>query len=106
MEILDANPSPKPRKNSIGKVILVNFCLLIVYLPIGLAAGGDVGEAIALWLLLIQICFNLFAGFVMLFFRDSRSIAIGMMLSGFLIGIVGFGTCVGMFAVSEAWGGK
>ena len=105
MDILDANPSPKPRKNSIGKVILVNFCLLIVYLPIGLVTGAT-GGSIAISLLMIQICFNLLAGFVMLFFRDSRSIAIGMMLSGFLIGIVAFGTCVGIFAVSEAWGGK
>jgi len=105
MDILDANPSPKPRKNSIGKVILINFCLLIVYLPIGLAIG-ETGGSIAISLLMIQICFNLFAGFVMLFFKDSRSTAIGMMLSGFLIGIVAFGTCVGIFAVSEAWGGK
>lgn len=99
MEILDVNPAPKPKKNSVGKVILINFCLLIVYLPFGLLVG-ETGGGIALSLLMIQICFNLFAGFVMLFFRDSRSIGIGMMLSGFLIGIVAFGTCVMMLSVS------
>lgn len=91
-------PPPMP----LGKVVLINFGIMLVYMILSSFAdsgsgGGEAGMAGLLldaMLLTLQVGINIFGG-VILLFTTRRQVGRAMLLSGLLIGIIGFGACIG-----------
>ena len=89
-------------KMPLGKVVLINFGIMLLYLVVtGIPQGQDFGpllfDAMAI---VAQTAGNLFGGLgLLLFSQEKRHIGRAMLLAGLLIGIVGFGACIGKYSV-------
>ncbi|MBK8557001.1 MAG: hypothetical protein IPL65_15070 [Lewinellaceae bacterium] len=104
---LDHNsPADQPQKRPLGKVVMINFGIMILYMLFSSlsTAGGSGSEAglssmiLDAMLLVLQVGTNLVLGLVLLF-TDHKEVASGMLVSALLIGIIGFGACVGKASI-------
>jgi hypothetical protein len=91
---------PPPPKMPIGKVMAYNFGILLLYM---LLTGVGKGEAaigslmIDAVLIVVQAGLNLIAG-VVLVLREQLALGRALLLAAFLVGIIGFGVCMGKYA--------
>ena len=92
--------SPKP-KMLLGKVVLINFGIMLAYMAfIGLVInreGPDAGLGVGIGyavLLALQVGLNLFAGMVWLFSKKLRHVGKAMLIGGLITAAIGFGTCL------------
>lgn len=91
---------PKP-KMPLGKVALINFGIMLLYMTIsGIGKGNDYGPLIIDALaVLAQTAINIFGGVGLLFFPERRHIGKAMLLAGLLVGVIGFGACFGKYSM-------
>ena len=92
---LDPQP-PMP----LGKVVLINFGIMLVYMTLsglidqGGSEAGLAGLIFDAFLLVLQVGINVIGGAILLF-TTRKHIGRAMLLSGLLVGIIGFGACLG-----------
>ena len=94
-------PDPTPPM-PLGKVMLINFGIMLAYMFLtGLAFGNDSGSEAGLaslifdaTLLTLQIGIIILVG-VILLFSANRHVGKAMLLSGLLMAVIGFGACLG-----------
>lgn len=95
------DPTPK---TPIGKVMAVNFAIMLGYMVlISLDSTGpkwSVGLKDA-FLILLQVGINMLAGLVILFTHDSKvhtenrkQLGSALLLGGFIMAVIGFGSCI------------
>jgi hypothetical protein len=84
----------------LGKVALINFGIMFVYMILTATmdnSGSEGGLASLIFdafLLVFQVGINIIGGAILLF-TTRKHIGRAMLLSGLLVGIIGFGACVG-----------
>ena len=90
------DPPPMP----LGKVVLLNFGIMLVYMTLsslvdqGGSEAGLAGLIFDAFLLVLQVGINVIGGAILLF-TTRKHIGRAMLLSGLLVGIIGFGACLG-----------
>lgn len=101
------SPFERPKPMPLGKVVLINFAVMIAYMALStvlLTEGGSEAEMGVLivdaFLIVAQVGLNLVLGMIFLF-TDFRQVGLAMIISAFLVGVVGFGACLGKMAVIE-----
>jgi hypothetical protein len=90
-------PAPKP-KMPIGKVVLINFGLMICYMALSGIGKGEEGLGnlmIDAVLVTMQAGLNFLVGFIMVFGDKTKQIGGALMIAGLLVGVIGFGACIG-----------
>lgn len=86
----------------LGKVALINFGIMFVYMILtatmdNSGSGGEAGLASLIFdatLLTFQVAINIIGGLILLF-TSQKHVGRAMLLSGLLVGIIGFGACIG-----------
>lgn len=101
MEILDQPNHPEERPPMpIGKVLLVNIGLMLGYMILsGVSSDPEAGIIADSFLVVAQVGLNLAAGLVLVFMKQSRHIGGALLICGFLMGLIGFGSCLGKLAL-------
>ena len=87
------HPTPKPKANPFGKIILGNFAVMLLYMVVGGLIGGRSSDGIDALLLVGQIIVNLFMGLGLLLVKGSRLTGLALLVSGLLIAVIGPGIC-------------
>ncbi len=102
-EPLDQSPDPfRPKpKMPLGKVMLTNIGIMFFYLAVsGVGKGHDYGSILLDAMGVVgQTCVNLVVGIGLLFVPAQRHLGKAMLLAGLLMGVIGFGTCIGKYSV-------
>lgn len=103
-EILDqpTTPPQQPKKMPIGKAVLFNFGIMLAYMALTGVGQGEAGlgnMATDALLILAQVGLNLLVGLIMLFNEESRNLGAALLISGLIMGVIGFGACIGKVAV-------
>ena len=90
---------PKPA-SPVGKVVLLNFGIMLFYLTVS-GVGSDMGSILLDSMgIVLQTAINLFGGVILLIFsEEKRPIGKAMLLSGLLVGVIGFGACLGKYSI-------
>lgn len=95
--------APTP-KMPIGKVMVVNFAVMVSYMA--LVSLQETEPKWAVWvkdafLVLTQVGINMLAGLVILFTHDSKvhtenrkQLGSALLLGGFIMAVIGFGSCI------------
>ncbi len=92
-----ADPQPPM---PLGKVVLINFGIMIAYMTLTALANTTQAEAgmasliLDAMLLVLQVTINVIGG-VILLFTSQKHVGRAMLLSGLLVAIIGFGACIG-----------
>ncbi|MBK8425477.1 MAG: hypothetical protein IPL27_05580 [Lewinellaceae bacterium] len=96
----DLPPLDPPPPMPLGKVVLLNFGIMLVYMTLsslveqGGSEAGLAGLIFDAFLLVLQVGINVIGGAILLF-TTRKHIGRAMLLSGLLVGIIGFGACLG-----------
>ena len=94
------NPTPPKPKMPLGKVVLINFGVMLAYmmltsLSMGSGSEGSLGPLIAdAFLILAQVGLNMLAGFILVFTEDKKQLGSALLIGGIIIGVIGFGSCI------------
>ena len=105
---LDPLPTPPKPKMPLGKVVLINFGIMVAYMMLTSLAMGSGSEAglgvLALnaFLILAQIGINMLAGIVLLFTEGRKHIGSALLIGGLIMGVVGFGSCLAQVAILDS----
>lgn len=103
MELLDQPTQPDPRPEMpLRKVLLINLGIMLAYMGLTYAGNSSDAEASLFFdafLIMAQVGLNLLLGFILVFMASTRYLGAAMLISGFVIGLVGFGTCMGKAAL-------
>ncbi len=94
-------PDPNPPA-PIGKAVLINFGIMLVYMLLTSIisvndSGSEAGLASLIFdagLLTVQVGANIVIGAILLF-THNKHIGKAMLLSGLLTAVIGFGACLG-----------
>lgn len=100
-EPLDQPEAPfKPHpKMPLGKVVLINFGIMLLYLATTGIGKHDYGPILLDAMAIVtQTGINLVVGLFLLFSKENRHIGRAMMLVGLLVGVIGFGACIGKYS--------
>ncbi|GAB4497670.1 MAG: hypothetical protein OHK0019_31720 [Saprospiraceae bacterium] len=91
------NPQPKM---PLGKVVLINFGIMLLYLTLtGIGKGHDYGPILLDAMAIVaQTGVNLIVGLFLFFSKENMHIGRAMMLAGLLVGVIGFGVCLGKYS--------
>lgn len=96
-------PKPMP----LGKVVLINFAVMLVYMALTTTLMGESGQDAAMGVLILdaillvaQVGINFVLGIVFLF-TDLRHVGLAMIISALLVGVIGFGACFGKIALLD-----
>ena len=98
---LEPPPNPPKPEKPLGKVVLINFGIMLTYMVlIGLTTtegssdrelGLLIGNA---FMLVVQVGINLLAGLILMFNEQRRHIGSALLIGGLLTAVIGFGTCL------------
>lgn len=103
MELLDQPTQPERRPEMpFGKVLLINLGIMLAYMGLSYVSNISDAEAslfIDAFLIMGQVGLNLAVGFILVFIERTRYLGAAMLISGFVIGLIGFGTCLGKAAL-------
>lgn len=105
---LDSLPNPHKQKMPLGKVMLINFGIMITYMVLtsfSIDSGPEAGLgvlALDAFLILAQVCVNMLFGFIFVFTENKKQLGGAMLIGGIIIGVVGFGSCFAHLALLEA----
>ncbi|MDO8972046.1 MAG: hypothetical protein Q7U74_15235, partial [Saprospiraceae bacterium] len=88
---LDPNPHPSRQKMPLGKVMLLNFGIMIAYMLIGsfsFGSGNEASMGVLAWdafLILGQVGLNMLIGIILLFREPYKLVGSAMLSSGVLM---------------------
>ncbi|MBC7774999.1 MAG: hypothetical protein H7246_06120 [Phycisphaerae bacterium] len=105
---LDPLPNPPKSKMPLGKVVLINFGVMIAYMMLSSFAmdsgpeGGLGVLAADAFLILAQVGLNMLLGFIFVFTEDKKQLGGAMLIGGVIMGVIGFGSCFAHLALLDA----
>lgn len=105
---IDPSPNPPKSKMPLGKVVLINFGIMVAYMvlsSLAMASGPEAGLsvlAIDAFLILAQVGLNMLIGFVLVFTEDKKQLGGALLIGGIIMGVIGFGSCLGHMALLDA----
>ncbi|MFN0216237.1 MAG: hypothetical protein ACKVT2_18410 [Saprospiraceae bacterium] len=105
---LDPLPDPPKPKMPLGKVVLYNFGIMLAYMlltSLAMGSGHEAGLgvlALDAMLILAQVGLNLLIGFILVFTEDKKQLGGALLIGGIIMGVIGFGSCLGHMALLEA----
>lgn len=109
MEPFDQIDTPPPRpKMPLGSAVLINFGIMVAYMlltSLSMGTGPEAGMgalAADAFLIVAQVGLNMLIGFILLFTRDHKQLGGALMISGIVMGVVGFGSCLAHMAIMDA----
>ncbi len=98
-------PFEPPKRMPLGKVVMINFIIMLVYMALTSTMAGSGGSEAGLgmviadaMLVVAQAGINFLIGLILVF-TDLRHVGQAMLISSLLTGAVGFGLCFGKAAV-------
>jgi hypothetical protein len=98
---LDQTQTLPPRpKMPLGRVVLINFALMLAYFALTGVGKGDMALGSLMtdaMLLVAQVAINFIGGLVLLF-TERKELGRAMIIASILVGIIGFGVCMGKYA--------
>lgn len=96
LDQFSAPADPRPPM-PFGKVMLINLGIMLVYMTLsGVGTGHDYGPLIIdAFGIVFQVIINVLGGVGLLFSEQRRHVGKAMLLSGLLVGLIGFGACIG-----------
>jgi hypothetical protein len=103
---LDQQPNPQP-KMPLGKAVLFNFLFMLAYMAIAVVStpqGHDASlslMALNAFLVVAQVGLNLLLGLILLFSPKQKHLGSALLISGLIMGAIGFGSCIGAIALYE-----
>ncbi|MCW5924778.1 MAG: hypothetical protein KIS77_20840 [Saprospiraceae bacterium] len=95
------HPHEPPQKMPLGKVVLINFGIMLFYLAVtGIGKGHDYGPILLDAMAIVaQTGINLIVGLVLTIgSTHHKPLGKAMMLAGLLVGVIGFGACLGKYS--------
>jgi len=105
---LDPLPNPPKPKMPLGKVVLINFGIMVAYMLLSsfaMASGPEAGLsvlALDAFLILAQVGLNMLIGLVLVFTEDKKQLGGALLIGGIIMGVIGFGSCLGHIALLDA----
>ena len=105
---LDPQPKPVSPKMPLGKVVLINFGIMIGYMiltSLSMGTGPEAGLGVLAadaMLILAQVGLNMLIGFILVFTEDHKQLGGAMLIGGVIMGVLGFGSCLAHTAIMEA----
>lgn len=97
---LEPPPTPPKPKMPLGKVVLVNFGIMLAYMLLFslLDHGGPEAGLAALignaFTLVLQVGINLLAGLILVFSEQRKHVGSALLIGGLITAAIGFGTCL------------
>lgn len=92
----------------LGSAVLINFGIMVAYMlltSLSMGTGPEAGMgalAADAFLIVAQVGLNMLIGFILLFTRDHKQLGGALMISGIVMGVVGFGSCLAHMAIMDA----
>lgn len=98
---LDPLPNPPKPKMPLGKVVLINFGIMLTYMAL---ASGNVEEALIMdmMLIMVQVGLNMLIGFILVFTENHKQLGGAMLIGGVIMGVLGFGSCLAHITILES----
>ena len=92
-------PFEPPKTMPLGKVVMINFIIMLVYMALTSTMATSGGSEAGLGMLIAaQAGLNFVIGLIFVF-TDLRHVGQAMLISSLLVGAVGFGLCIGKASV-------
>ncbi|HNE28785.1 MAG: hypothetical protein U0U46_07005 [Saprospiraceae bacterium] len=98
-------PFEPPKTMPLGKVVMINFIIMLVYMALtstmATSGGSEAGLGMLIadaMLIAAQAGLNFVIGLIFVF-TDLRHVGQAMLISSLLVGAVGFGLCIGKASV-------
>jgi len=97
---LEPPPTPPNPKMPLGKVVLINFGIMLAYMLLfslldhggpEAGLGALIGNAFAL---VLQVGINLLAGLILVFSEQRKHVGSALLIGGLITAVIGFGTCL------------
>lgn len=88
--------------------MLINFGIMVAYMllsSLAMASGPEGGLGVLTidaFLILAQVALNMLVGFVLVFTDDKKQLGGALLIGGILMGVIGFGSCLGHMALMGA----
>jgi hypothetical protein len=101
---------PKP-KMPLGKVVLINFGIMIAYMLLtsltmgGSGGGGEAGLGVVIadaFLILAQVGINMLVGMILVFSAEKKHVGSALLIGGVITAVIGFGSCLAHISIIEA----
>lgn len=105
---LDPLPNPPKTRMPLGKVVLVNFGIMVAYMmltSLSMGTGHEAGLGVLAadaMLILAQVGLNMLVGFILVFTEDHKQLGGAMLIGGIIMGVIGFGSCLAHATLMEA----
>lgn len=102
---LDAPPPPPRPKMPLGKVVLINFGIMVAYMmlsSLSMGSGSEAGLgvlALDAMLILAQVGINMLIGFILVFTENQKQLGGALLIGGIIMGVLGFGSCLAHVAI-------
>ncbi len=96
---LDPIQAPPKPKMPLGKVVLINFGIMIAYMMLNsltVTRGSEASLRILIadaMLILVQVGLNMLIGFILVFTEDHKQLGDALLIGGVIMGVIGFGSC-------------
>lgn len=112
---LDQGAQPPKPKMPLGKVVLINFGIMVAYMLLTsllMGSGHEAGLGVVVadaFLILIQFGINMLAGIVIVLTQNShqhkearRQLGAALLIGGILTAVIGFGSCLAHITIMES----
>ncbi|HLP92575.1 MAG TPA: hypothetical protein VK168_00990 [Saprospiraceae bacterium] len=106
---IDTPPTPPQQpKMPLGKAVLINFGIMVAYMlltSLSMGSGPEAGLGVLAadaFLIVAQVGLNMLIGFILVFTQDHKQLGGALMISGIIMGAIGFGSCLAHAAIMEA----
>ncbi len=105
---IDPLPNPPKPRMPLGKVVLINFGIMVAYMllsSLAMDSGPEAGLGVIVLdsvLILSQVGLNMLIGFVLVFTEDKKQLGGALLIGGIIMGVIGFGSCFAHMALLDA----
>ncbi len=98
---LDPLPNPPKPKMPLGKVVLINFGIMLAYMAL---SSSNAEEALIMDMMLImaQVGLNMLAGLILVFTEKHKQLGGALLIGGVIMGVLGFGSCLAHITLLES----
>lgn len=104
---LDPAPSPVEPKMPLGKVVLINFGIMLAYMllsSLAMDSGPEAGLGVLIldaFLVSAQVGLNVLAGFILVFTENHKKLGSALLIGGLIMAAIGFGSCIAHMAMLD-----
>ncbi|MDX1910617.1 MAG: hypothetical protein SFV22_03980 [Saprospiraceae bacterium] len=104
---LDPVPTPPKPKMPLGKVVIINFGIMISYMmltSLSMGSGHEAGLGVLVadaFLIIAQVGLNMLIGLILVFTEDKKHLGSALLIGGLIMGAIGFGSCIAHISLME-----